>query len=86
MESIHVTNVEYLEEHKIDIKFNTGFSQVIDLKDEICVEIFKPLKGIEYFRNFKLNPFTIYWENGADFSPEYLFEMAQKKEFMVADK
>lgn len=76
MENIHITNTEYLEEYKIDIKFNTGFSQVLDLRDEICGEIFEPLKDIEYFRNFKLNPFTIYWENGADFSPEYLFEMA----------
>ncbi|MFZ1320057.1 MAG: DUF2442 domain-containing protein [Ignavibacteria bacterium] len=86
MENIHITNAEYLDEYKIDIEFNTGFSQVIDLKEEIWGEIFEPLKDKEYFRNFKLNPFTIYWENGADFSPEFLFEMAHNQEFMVADK
>lgn len=86
MENIHVKNAEYLEEYKIKVEFNTGLNQVIDLKDEIWEEIFKPLIDKEYFRNFKLNPFTIYWENGADFSPEYLFEMAKKQEFMIADK
>ncbi|HQY20014.1 MAG TPA: DUF2442 domain-containing protein [Ignavibacteria bacterium] len=86
MENIHVKNAEYLEEYKINVEFNTGLNQVIDLKDEIWEEIFEPLKDKEYFRNFKLNPFTIYWENGADFSPEYLFEMAKKQEFMIADK
>jgi len=86
LENIHVKNAEYLEEYKINVEFNTGLNQVIDLKDEIWEEIFEPLKDKEYFRNFKLNPFTIYWENGADFSPEYLFEMAKKQEFMIADK
>jgi hypothetical protein len=40
-------------------------------------EIFIPLKNIDYFKKFKLNPFTIEWENGADFAPEFLYNFEE---------
>ncbi|PSR05108.1 MAG: hypothetical protein BRD50_01835 [Bacteroidetes bacterium SW_11_45_7] len=40
-------------------------------------EVFEPLKDKEVFQNFHLNPWTIEWENGADFAPEFLHELSQ---------
>lgn len=86
MRNIKVTNAEYLSDYKIDIEFSDGIRNTIDLKDELWGEVFKPLNDVNYFKNFKLNPFTIFWENGADFSPEFLHELALKNEFSIADK
>lgn len=32
------------------------------------------MNNIENFKNFTLNSWTIKWENGADFSPEFLLD------------
>ncbi|NCO55945.1 MAG: DUF2442 domain-containing protein [Bacteroidetes bacterium CG_4_10_14_3_um_filter_31_20] len=60
--------------------FNDGLKNVIDFENLIWGEIFEPLKDKNYFKNFTLNPFTIEWQNGADFSPEFLYEIANKKQ------
>jgi hypothetical protein len=86
MRNIRVVKAQYLNEYRIDIEFSNGFRNIIDLKEELWGEVFEPLNDLKYFKNFKINPFTIYWENGADFSPEFLYELAEKKEFSVADK
>jgi hypothetical protein len=77
MELIKVVDAKYLEGYKIEFRFNNGITKVVDLTNEIYGEIFEPLKDKNYFKNFTLNPFTIEWENGADFSPEFLFRLGQ---------
>jgi hypothetical protein len=36
-------------------------------------------RSLAYFRNFRVNEDldTIVWENGADFSPDFLYEIGQ---------
>ena len=79
MELIKVINADYIKDYKIEVTFNDGLKNVIDFKDEIWGEVFEPLKDLNKFRNFTLNPFTIQWDNGADFAPEYLYEIAKNK-------
>ena len=86
MNNIKVVDAQYLNEYKIDIEFSNGFRNVVDLKEELWGKVFEPLNDLKYFKNFKINPFTIYWENGADFSPEFLYELAKKQELLFADK
>lgn len=86
MRNIKVIKAEYLNDYRIEVEFNIGFRNVIDLKDELWGKVFEPLNDLDYFKKFKLNPFTIYWENGADFSPEFLYELAKKQELLLADK
>ncbi|MEK9137511.1 MAG: DUF2442 domain-containing protein [Bacteroidota bacterium] len=47
----------------------------VDLKDVLWGSVFEPLKDRNRFRQFKVHPdlHTIVWENGADFSPEFLY-------------
>lgn len=67
MELIKVTEAKYIDGYKIEFKFNDNKKKIIDLKNELWGEVFEPLNNIDYFKKFKLNPFTIEWDNGADF-------------------
>lgn len=72
MELIKVTNASYVKDFIIHFKFNNGIEKDINLETELWGEVFEPLKDLNLFKNFKLNSWTIEWENGADFSPEFL--------------
>jgi hypothetical protein len=58
------------------LKFNDGVEGEIDLGDELDGPIFEPLKNVELFRQFRIDPdlHTLVWPNGADFSPEFLHD------------
>lgn len=79
MEPISITEAKYLDGYRLQLTFSDGLTKNVDLKDELWGEVFEPLKNLDNFRNFKLNPFTIEWENGADFSPEFLYRLATKE-------
>ena len=51
----------------------------MDLSNYLSGEIFEPLKSIAYFKNFKVERSTIAWENGADFAPEFLYNLVNKQ-------
>ncbi len=76
MDLIIVTNAKHVSDYKILLTFNTGEKKVVDLANKLDKPVFMPLRDIEEFKKFKLNPFTIEWECGADFSPEYLYRLA----------
>lgn len=73
---LHVKEAKYLHDYVIWLRFNDEAEGEIDLKDELDGEIFEPLKKIENFKKFKVDPdiMTVVWENGADIAPEFLYE------------
>ena len=73
MSLIWITNANYLKDHQIELEFNNNKKGIVDFKPHLDKKIFEPLKDTNTFKNFKLNSWTIEWENGADFSPEFLF-------------
>jgi len=74
---LEVKNANYLEEYKILLEFNNGVKKTVDLEDKLKGEVFEQLKDINYFRTFTIKYNTIEWNNGADFAPEYLFEIGK---------
>lgn len=76
----HVTHVLYLKDYQLRLEFSDGEVKDLDLRDELYGEIFDPLKDIELFKKVYINPDTgtIEWPNGADFAPEFLYEIGQK--------
>lgn len=72
---LEIIKAEYLEGYKIKVLFNNGETKIVDLSLSFNGTVFAPLKEIEYFKNFTIKFNTIEWENGADFAPEYLYEM-----------
>ena len=80
MSLLWITKAEYVNDFKINIQFNTDEKGTVDLKNKLDKKIFEPLKNETFFKNFKLNNWTIEWENGADFSPEFLYNSIEKIE------
>jgi hypothetical protein len=74
-ELLWVTKAEYVNEYKLLLTFNNNITKLVDLKDSLYGDIFEPLKDIEKFKQFELSDWTVEWYNGADFAPEYLFDL-----------
>lgn len=73
---MEITKAEYLYGYRVRLYFDNGEFRVVDLESSLVGPIFQPLKDIEYFKSFTITYNTIQWENGADFAPEYLYEIS----------
>ena len=81
---LHVTEVEYLGEYRLRLRFNNGVEGVVDLRSELYGEVFEPLRDTQLFRQVFLTSRTIEWPNGADFAPEFLLSLVQTSEPVIA--
>lgn len=72
---IEVTKVEYLDGYRVKLLFNNGETKIVDLSQSLNGTVFAPLKDIEFFKRFEIKFNTIEWENGADFAPEYFYDI-----------
>ena len=72
---LEVSSAKYLSDYKISLLFNNGESKTVDLSDKLIGKVFKPLKYKVYFQSFVIKFNTIEWSNGADFAPEYLYDI-----------
>ena len=73
---LEVVKAEYLDGYRVKLLFNTGETRVADLSESLNGSVFVPLKDINYFKNFTIKFNTIEWDNGADFAPEYLYDIS----------
>ncbi len=72
-----VIEAEYVSDYKIRITFDNGEKKTADCFKWLKGEIFEPLKNPDYFRNFFVDGWTISWPNGADISPEALYDESE---------
>lgn len=73
---LHVKEAKYIHDYVIWLRFNDGAEGKVNLKDELYGEVFEPLKDLEMFKSFRVDPVleTIVWENGTDLAPEFLYD------------
>ncbi len=71
-----ITDVEYLGDYTLLCTFNTGERRKVDLTPLLSYPAYEELRDKEQFIQFGLED-TIFWKNGADIAPEYLYEMGQ---------
>jgi len=67
---------------QLKLQFNNGIEGIVDLEKELYGEIFEPLKNKSLFEKVFVTSRTIEWPNGADFAPEFLFEIAVNKQLL----
>ena len=75
---LEITSAKYLGDYRIEAVFNDGTVKEINLAKHITGKIFKPLKDKKLFSQFNIQFNTISWKNGADFAPEFLFEIGKE--------
>ena len=68
-----ITDVEYLGDYTLLCSFNNGQRHKVDLTPLLAYPAFADLRDKGNFIQFGLDH-TIFWANGADIAPEYLFE------------
>jgi Protein of unknown function (DUF2442) len=73
-----VKDVKYLSEYKLLLTFEDDTLRQVDLAAHLDGAVFEPLKDISNFKSVHFNSDldTIVWENGADMSPDFLYEIS----------
>ena len=75
MELIWITKAKYINQYKIEIEFNTKENGIVNFEKQLENGIFNQLQDLDTFKNFKLNTWTLEWQNGADFEPEFIYRL-----------
>ena len=65
---LKIVAVEYVRDYTLRLTFNTG--EVPLMQKGIC----RKLQDLDYFKSFRLDPFTVDWNNEIGFAPRYLYE------------
>jgi hypothetical protein len=74
-----VTEVKYLMGYCLLLTFEDGSRRRVDLASYLDGEMFEPLREVALFRTAHLNADidTVVWDNGADMSPDFLYEIGE---------
>jgi hypothetical protein len=77
---LHVVRVECIAPYRLRIHFSDQVVKDVDLSQELYGEVFEPLKEPGFFKQVYLNQETktIEWPNGADFAPEFLYDIGEE--------
>jgi len=73
----YLVDATHIDEYRLRVQFDDGVTKIVDLYSHLDGPIFEPLRDVTYFKRFTLNHDvdTVVWENGADFAPEFLYEI-----------
>jgi len=76
---VHVTSVEPLDGFRLRLTFEDRTRGEIDLAEELWGPVFEPLRDRAVFIQVTVDQDcgTIVWPNGADFAPEWLYEVVR---------
>ena len=77
---LEISKATYLKGYRIALTFNNGETKTVDLQGELEGEVYAPLRELDYFKNFQVKYNTVEWPNGADYAPEYLYELGSDPE------
>ena len=76
MELIYITSAKYVSGYILELTFNTGEVKLFDFTQLYDKGICTKLQDLEYFKNFRLDAFSVDWNNEIGFAPEYLYEQS----------
>ena len=74
---VYVVEAKYIQDYKIQVRFNDQKEGIVDLKEIITQDpraVFHELTDLNLFKNFRVDMDTVVWENGLDLAPEFLYD------------
>ena len=74
MELIYITSAKYVSGYIPELTFSTSEVKLFDFTRLYDKGICTKLQDMEYFKNFKLDAFSVDWNNEIGFDPEFLYE------------
>lgn len=74
-----ITEVKYETGHRSLLPFEDGSRRRGDLADYLDGEMFEPFRNLELLQTAYLNAGidTVVWDNGADMSPDFLYDIGE---------
>ena len=79
-----VIELKVLDDYRVWLKFDDGEGKIINLRPYIGKGFTSDLLDYENFKQVSIEPGGgIGWENGYDFCPNYLKELAAKEEHVA---
>ena len=73
-----ILHVQHVRDHILHVEFDDGFAGEIDLSEYPSKgPIFAPLSDVEFFSQVLIEGGTIAWPNGADISPERVYQLIE---------
>lgn len=72
-----VTAAEYVGDYTLRLTFSTGKVRLVDFTPLMQKGICRKLQDMDYFKSFRLDPFTVDWNDEIGFAPERLYEMGK---------
>lgn len=83
-----ITKVKYEAGHRLLLTFEDGSLRRVDLAEHLDGEMFEPLREIDLFRTAHLSADidTVVWANGADMSPDFLYDIGEPVDDAPAHK
>lgn len=82
---MHVRRLNLVKDYELRIEFTNGVAKDVDLRNELYGPVFEPLRDLGLFGQVKVNEETktVEWPNGADFAPEFLYEIGREVKQIV---
>lgn len=77
LENIHITDVEYLHDYTMNLKFSNGERRIVDFEPLLTGKLREPLRDLNNFIQFGLTEWTLEWYNGVDFAPDFLYKVGK---------
>ncbi len=72
-----VISAEYVRDYTLRLKFSTGEVLLVDFTPLMQKGICRKLQDIDFFKSFRLDPFTVDWNNEIGFAPERLYALGK---------
>ena len=69
-----VTSVIPREDYLLDITFNNGENDTLDMKPYLDFGVFNRIKDYSSFKKVSVAFDTIEWESGVDLDPEFVYD------------
>lgn len=72
---LKITDIDYLHDYELLVRFSDGVQKTVDLKPYLTGEVFGELLDKKKFVQYGLTPSSIEWATGADLAPEFLYSI-----------